>query len=143
MKLETLQEGMQRIIDAAQDRFNALCEESGHDPDSPELTGEDEEEEGEGEEGENAEGDNAETVDAAGGDENVMPTPVDAEGGEAQQSGMEMAAAQSGIEGGAQPPAEIPAEAQQIDTTAAPQETQLTPEQEDELKKQQSAASQQ
>ena len=47
-KLSETKEGLKRIIDAATENFMALAKKEGIDPDSPEITGETEEE-GEGE----------------------------------------------------------------------------------------------
>lgn len=111
-KISEAKEGLQRIVDAANEKFLALCELTGHDPDEPELTGETESEEGEeGEEDEtNGEG-------KGSGDENTIPEPENAEGGGMpMQDGAEMAAEQAGVEGGAQPPMDNPSEAQQMPT---------------------------
>lgn len=112
MKIEELKQGLERILDAANEKLNALCEQVGIEPDDPALTEENDaetEEEGGGEGG--SEGENG----SSNGDENTIPTPENLEGGEGiPQNGADMAAAQAGMEGGAAPAMEIPPEAQQM-----------------------------
>lgn len=148
MTTKTIKEGLARIRDAANEKFLELCEQAGVEPDAPELNGEEDEEGSEDEGGEGG-GENSEAQQS--GDENTIPTPENTEGGEGiPQNGAEMAAAQAGVEGGAQPAMEIPQEAQMMqggmDATAAQAGNggagAMSPD-EEELLKQQMAAQQQ
>ena len=156
MKIEELKQGLERILDAANEKLNALCEQVGIEPDDPVLTDEEDTETEEGEGGE--EGASTEGGEASAGDENTIPTPENLEGGEGvPQNGADMAAAQAGIEGGAAPAMEIPPEAQQMagaegavagaegaDAAAAAQGgAAMSPDEEELLKQQQAAAAQQ
>lgn len=157
MKIEELKQGLERILDAANEKLNALCEQVGIEPDDPVLTGE-EDTETEGEEGgeEDASEKEGENEAASAGDENTIPTPENLEGGEGiPQNGADMAAAQAGIEGGTAPATEIPTEAQQMASAegvaagvpgaeaAAQGGGGLTPDEEELIKQQQAAATQQ
>jgi hypothetical protein len=150
MKIEELKQGLERILDAANEKLNALCEQVGIEPDDPVLTDEEDTETEDGEGGEGGE--------ASAGDGNTIPTPENLEGGEGvPQNGADMAAAQAGIEGGAAPATEISPEAQQMagaegavagaegaDAAAAAQGgSAMSPDEEELLKQQQAAAAQQ
>lgn len=157
MKIEELKQGLERILDAANEKLNALCEQVGIEPDDPVLTEEEDTETESGEGGEEGasekEGENGA---ASAGDENTIPTPENIEGGEGiPQNGADMAAAQAGIEGGAAPATEIPPEAQQMagaegDAAGIPGVEAaeqggggMTPDEEELLKQQQAASAQQ
>lgn len=156
MKIEELKQGLERILDAANEKLNALCEQVGIEPDDPVLTDEEDTETEDGEGGE--EGASTEGGEASVGDGNTIPTPENLEGGEGvPQNGADMAAAQAGIEGGAAPATEISPEAQQMagaegavagaegaDAAAAAQGgSAMSPDEEELLKQQQAAAAQQ
>lgn len=117
MKQIEAKEGLEKLVNAATEKFNAFCEEVGIEPDDPRLTDEGDEEGAENAEGE--EGAGGEENGAAEGDGNSIPEPVNGAGAEGMpQNGADMAAAQAGIEGGAQPPTEIPPEMQQVPVDA-------------------------
>lgn len=71
MTTDELIEGVKRILDAATDKFNVLCEESGIEPDDPILTDEEDEESEEMGDGEKVDDEKASD------DGNTMPTPSD------------------------------------------------------------------